>query len=148
MIETTLVLENSCDDLTSTEETPSASDYDARVAADATPRAYSALTERPAGFRDIFAPKRRQCIEAAATYQALSEPPADFIRKDFFAPRDRPAEQAVPTYRALTRPLADFAEIPVSPEIQVVPEIQVALTNQSAEQTVSSGKPFSTPVVA
>jgi hypothetical protein len=130
-----------------TGETPTAADNDARVAAKATPRAYFALTERPADFKDIFVPARRQFVEAAATYRALKQPPADFNRMDLLAsPRRHPTEQDVPTYRTLTEPPVDFTEIMAVPETMLIPEIVAtpqeleALTRQGAEQTAPRGK--------
>ena len=143
MNEPTLVLENDREALMLSEETPSATGYDACGAADATAHAYSTLTERPADFKAIFVPQRRQYTEAASTYTALKEPPADFHRMALLAPpRRHPAEQAIPTYEALTEPPADFAEIPIVPETPAVP------TNQYAERTVASRKSVSAPAAA
>jgi hypothetical protein len=141
------VFESSSTAAISIEETPSADDNCARVAAEATPRTYFALTERPADFTEIFVPIRRQFFAAAATYKALKQPPSDFNRLDLLAPpRRHSAEQAFPTYRALTEPTADFTEILAVPEIMVIPEIVAtpqeleSLSNQATEQADSSGK--------
>jgi hypothetical protein len=152
MHEAITTLENNRTATLSTRETARVSDNDTRVAPDATPRAYSALTERPAGFMEIFVPARRPFVAAAVTYKALKQPPLDFNRMDLLAPRRRGlAEQAVPTYRALTAPTADFTEIMTVAEIIVIPEIVAtpqeleALLNQATEQTASSGKPLVEP---
>ena len=69
--------------------------------ADAEPRLYAALTERPADFEGYFIPARRQHIEAVVTYKALTERPANFV--DFFVPPRPKSTEGVATYMALKK---------------------------------------------
>lgn len=149
------VLEKSRAAALSTGETASVSDNDTFVTPDPTPRAYSALTERPADFKDIFAPARRPFVEAAVTYKALKHRPTNFNRMVLLVPPHRqPAEQPVPTYRALTERPTDFTESMAVAETMTIPEIVATpqelepLLNQDAEQTVSCGKPLIEPRAA
>lgn len=123
MNESTLVLDESHVTATSTEKEPNATEYDARVAGDETPRAYKALPGRAArpNFMDFFAPRRRQSTD-----------------------------ESVPRYTALAEPPADSSEIlsEILDEVAVTPEILEASTDQSTEQPASHGKAPTKPVTA
>jgi len=60
MNEITPALDDSRTTLTTIAETPSAADHDVPATADAAPRIYRALTERPADLESLFVPPRRQ----------------------------------------------------------------------------------------
>jgi hypothetical protein len=150
MRETITTLEDYCTAALSTGETARVADDDNCLAPDAAPRAYLALTERPADLTEIFAPARRQFVAAAVTYKALKEPPLDFNRMDLLAsPRRLLAEQNEPTYRVFTGPTADFTKIVAVEEVTVVPEIVAtpeepeeleALSNRTTEEISPCGK--------
>jgi hypothetical protein len=121
MNEATPGLDDSHATSTSTENKPSAAEYDVSVAVDAVPRAYKALPKRPTrpDFMDFFAPRRRE-----------------------------PIDQAVPRYTALAEPPTETDLSETVAEIPATPEILEASTDQSTEQTFSNGKALTEPVAA
>jgi hypothetical protein len=84
---------------------PDAAPYDVPLVADAQPRIYTALTERPADSEVYFGLARHQHLDAVVTYRptykALTERPADFV--DFFVPPCPKSTEGVATYTALKR---------------------------------------------
>jgi hypothetical protein len=83
-----------------TSDAPTSADCGARLAEDAQPCTYIALTERPADFEGFFAPPHRASLGVVRSYTALKERPVDCA--GLFVPQRRRCTDSVPAYKALT----------------------------------------------